>query len=84
MNVDFLNRLRCLQRLCGDSDKPNGLLFINGPDGKSNRGSHCIFKYLFFGAVGKDLYEESSDDAIDSLDDLVLLIQQSSVSVIWT
>ena len=40
-------------------------------------------KYLFFGAVGKDLYDESSFDDMDNLDETVLLVQLNSVSVMW-
>ena len=53
MDVGFLNRLRCLQRLCDSRNGlPHGLLFVNGADGKNNKGAHCVMKYLFFGAVG--------------------------------
>lgn len=86
MDVGFLNRLKCLQRLCDptrDKDAPCALLFISGPDGKSNKGSISGLKYLFFGAVGKDLYDESNLEAIESLDEMVLLIQHTSVSVMW-
>jgi len=86
MDVGFLNRLKCLQRLCDptrDKDAPCALLFVSGPDGKNNKGSIAGLKYLFFGAVGKDLYDESSIDAIESLDEMVLLVQQTSVSVMW-
>lgn len=88
MNIGFLNRLRSLQNLCDSptgahKTKPKGLLFINGPDGKNNRGTQMILKYLFHGAVGKDLHEGFIDDDIDNLDELVLLIQKTSISVLW-
>ena len=84
MDYPFLNRLRNLQAICNSSENcPDALLFINGGDGKNNKGTHSVLKYLFFGSVGKDLFDESSNDGIDNLDDLVLLIQRSSVSVMW-
>ena len=84
MDYSFLNRLRSLQSICDLAENgPNALLFINGGDGKNNKGTHSVLKYLFFGSVGKDLFDESSNDGIDNLDDIVLLIQASSVSVMW-
>ena len=41
-------------------------------------------KYLFQGAVGRDLYEASLDDSLECLDEIVLLIQQDSVSIFWS
>ena len=101
MDISFLNRLRSLQNLCSTGNnnntttgtKPQGLLFINGPDGKNNRGTQTILKYLFCGAVGKDLYEggsnvstgyiDENNDDNDDLDEIVLFIQKNSVSVLW-
>lgn len=80
----FLFRIRSLQRLCGAADGlPCALLFVAGADGRYNKGSASILKYLFFGAVGKDLMENSLDAEYECLDNVVLLIQQSSVSILW-
>ena len=84
-NSNFLNRLHSLQRLCSNSDEkfPSGLLFIAGPDGRYNKGSLNVIKYLFQGATGKYLLEGSLDELYEPLEELVLLVQQTSVSVIW-
>lgn len=82
---NFLSRLHALQRLCSDNDPmyPSSLLFIPGPDGRYNKGSLNILKYLFEGATGKYLFDGAMDENMESLEDMILLIQQSSVSVFW-
>ena len=77
----FLQRLKSLQRLCSYSDPnfPVSLLFVAGQDGRNNKGSISVIKYLFFGAVGKELLDGTLDLEFEVLEDLVLLIQQSSV-----
>jgi hypothetical protein len=81
----FLHRLKSLQCLCSttNSQLPNALLFIPGPDGRHNRGSVSILKYLFQGAVGKEIYEGLVDDRLESLEEIILLVQETSVSVFW-
>lgn len=81
----FLNRISSLQRLCSENDKnfPKALLFIPGQDGRNNKGSVTILKYLMRGSVSKDLTDETLDPAFEPLEELVLLIRQTSVSVIW-
>lgn len=80
----FLCRLRSLQRLCGVSEGlPGGLLFVGGQDGRHNKGSLAMFKYLFFGAVGKDLTEPSLELDCDFVEDMVLLVQKTSISIMW-
>ena len=81
----FLNRIRSLQRLCSSCDPsyPRALLFIPGIDGRNNKGSITVLKYLFTGSVGKDLFEDTFDPEYDSLDDIVLLIEERNVSVMW-
>lgn len=83
--VSFLNRLHALQWLCSEKDRasPKALLFIPGPDGRSNSGSIQLFKYLFKGAVGKDLLDDTLSEDLESLDDMVLLVKESSVSIIY-
>ena len=85
-NICFLNRLACLQRLCSGTDSkfPVGLLCICGQDGRNNKGSLAIMKYLLLESVGKDLIEGTVDVENEDLEDLIILIQQNSVSVVWT
>lgn len=85
----FLQRIQSLQNLCKiynnrsnkkrDIDKPEVLLFIFGQD-----ASRKINKYLFF--VLRYLFVDSqfSDNDYEDLNELVLLIQNNSVAVIWT
>jgi len=82
----FESRLQSLQRLCSSKDDqyPAGLLFIPGVDGKSNKGSATILKYLFEGAVNNDLLDGTLSDKLEALEELVLLIQETSVSVVYT
>lgn len=85
-NTFFLNRLRSLQWLCSDTDEgyPKALLFIPGPDGRNNDGSMHVLKYLFKGSVGKDLYDETIETALESLEDMVFLIKETSVSILYS
>lgn len=86
LNINyFLHRLKSLQCLCSSNNEqlPNSLLFIPGPDGRHNKGSINILKYLFQGSVSKDLYEGYLDDKYESLEEIVLIIQSSSVSIFW-
>ncbi len=82
----FLQRLNSLQRLCSSSSPnyPVGLLFVCGQDGRNNKSSLAIIKYLFFGAVGKDLLDGPVEMEYECLEDLVILVQQSSLSIILT
>ena len=66
-----------------DPEYPKALLFVAGPDGKLNKGSSTIIKYLFFGAVAKDLNDEILDSEYDLLEEIVILIKRSSVAIIW-
>lgn len=84
----FLHRLKSLQSLCSSSSDqqdqlPNSLLFVPGTDGRHNKGSLSLLKYLFQGSVGKDIYEGYLDDKYECLEEIVLLIQASSVSIFW-
>ena len=82
----FESRLQSLQRLCSSSDEqyPSGLLFVPGVDGKSNKGSATILKYLFEGAVNHDLLDGILSDKLETLEEMILLIQETSVSVVYT
>eukprot|EP01039_Chlorochromonas_danica_P011929 gene11929-13504_t len=53
---------------------PKALLFID----------ILHLKYLFQGAVGKDLLDDTLSEDLESLDDIVLLVKESSVSIIYS
>lgn len=82
----FLQRLNSLQRLCSSTDSrfPNALLFVVGPDSRSNKGSLNVLKYLFQGATGLYLLEGALDSHFEPLEEVVLLIQELSVSIFWS
>jgi hypothetical protein len=82
----FLNRLSALQRLCSDHDAnfPVALLFVAGADGRNNKGSITVLKYLLRGSVAKDLFDETMDSEFESLEDIVFLVKATSLTVIWT
>jgi hypothetical protein len=81
----FLHRLKILQSLCSSQNQqlPNALVFIPGIDGRHNKGSLMVLKYLFQGSVGKELYEGILETQYEPLDEIVLVVQESSVSVFW-
>lgn len=81
----FLHRLKSLQSLCSSENPkyPDALVFIPGIDGRQNKGSQIILKYLFQGSVGRELYEGILDTQFEALEEIVLVIQESSVSVFW-
>lgn len=82
---NFLNRLAALQKLCSDHDSnfPSALLFIVGPDGRNNKGSVTILKYLLRGSVSKDLFDETMEPEFEPLEEIILLVKQTSLSVVW-
>lgn len=84
-NINVLNRLSALQRLCSDHDSnfPRALLFVVGQDGRNNKGSTSVLKYLFRGAIARDLFDDTLDENLQDLEELVILIKHTSVSVIW-
>lgn len=43
-----------------------------------------ILKYLFQGSVGRDIYEASLDEELDCLEEIILVIKESSVSIFWS
>lgn len=79
-----MHRLKSLQNLCRGSEvgHPNALLIIPGIDGRNNKESTTLLKYIFSGAAGWELLDSSVAD--DALEDIVLLIQMASISVIYT
>eukprot|EP01038_Epipyxis_sp_PR26KG_P009383 gene9383-12642_t len=83
---NFLIRLKSLQNLCSDTDGnyPKSLLFIAGQDGRYNKGSMTVLKYLFRGSVSKDLFDETLESFLEPLEEMVLLIQKHSISIIWS
>jgi hypothetical protein len=87
LEVQFLrHRLRILQSQCSakNPDKPDAIICIAGLDGGNNQGSLSVLKYLLLGANGKDLIDPSLDSDEDYLEELVMLVQEHSVSVFWT
>lgn len=83
--IYFVNRLAALQGLCSESDEtfPKALLFIPGPDGRNNVGSITTLKYLFFGATGKELFDDALDDEYAVLEDIIVLVKQSSLTIVY-
>lgn len=83
--ASFTARLRSLQWFCNETDRssPRALLFIPGPDGRNNPGSVNILKFLFRGSTGKSLFDETLDDTFEVLEDIVLMIKETSISVIY-
>lgn len=63
----------------------SSLLLICGQDGRFNRGAMLIMKYLFRGAVGKELTESEIvlDAKDEALEETVLLIKRQSVSIFY-
>jgi hypothetical protein len=85
MDGGFYERLQSLQRLVAgrkSPDDPAALLVIPGLDGRQNKESATLIKYLFGGVVGRELLNNTTLD--DALEEMVLLIQERSVSVIYT
>lgn len=82
----YETRLRALQRLCSNSDDqyPAALLLVPGLDGRHNKGSITIIKYLFSGSIGQDLLQGVLSDYLDALEESVVLIQETSVSIVCT
>lgn len=82
-NLQFLNRLNFFQNLLSSSDSkfPEAFLLVPGIDGRNNKGSMRAIKYLFEGSYGEDLFKGVFTD--DSLDDIIVLIQESRLSLFW-
>lgn len=80
------NRLSSLQRLCSNDDKdyPQALLFIAGQDGRSNKGTMNVLKYLLRGSVGKELMDDTLDAEFEVIEDVIFMVQSDSLSVIWS
>lgn len=79
----FIHRIETLQKLClgiNEGD-PTALLIIPGIDSRNNKESMTLLKYLFNGSVGRELNDNSMVE--DSLEEMVFLIQETSVSVIY-
>jgi hypothetical protein len=76
-----LHKIRTLQNLCGADADPSALLIIPGIDGRNNANSMSLLKFIFGTSVGMELFDSSVID--NSLDEMVLLIQRDSISVIY-
>ena len=81
--LQFLNRFKALQNLISSDDPnfPQAILLIPGLDGRNNKEATKTVKYLLEGAHGEDLYKGGFDE--DSLDDVVILIQESKLSIFY-
>ena len=82
--IRFIQRLKQLQNLCSGTNPnyPQALLCVPGPDGRANKGSLIILKYLFQFAVGKDLFEGNLADQFECLEEIIMLVQENSLSLI--
>ena len=88
----FSSRLAALQRLCSDDEpsekpgrkRPSALLFVPGLDGRNNKGSLVVLKYLFEGSCGRDLLEGNLPDFLEVLEEMVLLVQATRISFLYT
>lgn len=82
----FETRLKSLQRLTcsGDEQYPSGILIVPGLDGRHNKGSITMLKFLFSGSIGQDLLQGVLNDYLDALEESVVLIQDNSVSIVYT
>ena len=81
--LQFLNRLKALQNLLSSDDDnfPQAMLLIPGIDGRNNKEAIKTVKYLLEGSHGEDLYKGGFDH--DSLDDIIILIQESKLSIFY-
>lgn len=83
----FSSRLASLQRLCANEavgERPSALLVVPGIDGRNNKDALVVLKYLFEGSCGRDLLEGNLPDFLESLEEVVLLVQESSLSLLCT
>jgi hypothetical protein len=80
----FLHRIQALQRLCSTAPNAqiNAILVVPGVDGRNNKEALGLLKYLFSGIVGRELLDGSVVD--DLLEEVVMLIQEASLSVLYT
>lgn len=77
-----MHRIRTLQNLCGSGADPAALLIIPGIDGRNNPNSMSLLKYIFGGSIGIELFDSLVVDNL--LDEMVLLIQRDSISVVYS
>ncbi len=86
-HVNTHNRLNSLQSLCSPTDLelPMAILLISGMDGRQNKYSISLMKYLLLDGSCQELVETSlNGDELEVLDEVILLIQQTSISIFWT
>lgn len=78
------HRIKALQRILRSSGNgdPTALLIVPGLDGRNNKESMTLLKFIFFGSVAMDLFQNSLVD--DALEEMVLLIQENSVSIVYS
>jgi hypothetical protein len=78
------HRIKALQRILRSSSngKTTALLIVPGLDGRNNKESMTLLKFIFFGSVAMDLFQNSLVD--DALEEMVLLIQENSVWIVYS
>jgi hypothetical protein len=88
-----LCRLRALRAAClGAGADPEALLFVVGPDGKSNSGSTALLQYLVLGQSGRVLAGAAGGGSVslassslpEALEDSVLVVARDHVRVYYS
>lgn len=82
-SCSHLHRFQTLQKLCivDNVGDPTALLIIPSIDGRNNKESMTLLQFLFAGTVGWGLLDNRPIN--EALEEIVLLIQENSVSVIY-
>ena len=78
------HRIKTLQKELRSSrnEDPTALLIVPGLDGRNNKESMTLLKFIFFGSVAMDLFKNSLVE--DALEEMVLLVQENSISIIYS
>jgi hypothetical protein len=81
----FIQRIKSLQSLCSPTNANSvaAILVVPGVDGRNNRESLGLLKYIFGAGVGRELLDVAVADD-DILEEIVLLIQENAVSVVYS
>ena len=77
------HRIKTLQKTLrlSRNGNPTALLIVPGLDGRNNKESMTLLKFIFFGSVAMDLFKNSLVD--DALEEMILLILENSVSIVY-
>lgn len=78
------HRIKTLQKELRSSsnEDPTALLIVPGLDGRNNKESMTLLKFIFFGSVSMDLFKNSLVE--DALEEMVLLILENSISIVYS